>query len=315
MACKGAAHEPHERTAIAASPTGSASVAQAGSGVGSASTAVVVTADAAVAEPTAVCVPRGNVLAAGEADKRLRICSDDKKACVDADPATGALTAAPYAKLAAPALTSAKLEKRDSSLTACFKDKCRDIGKNARALIARDPDVHTDGPNALAATTDVGGLVIPKVSPQLWDIVGDREIKLRAPSGEKDLGQMMVAGDHVIATWLPNTQAVYRRNGALVASLGSDGSQLAMIDDTRAVALTPDHRVLIFGDPEHTHTIELGPSVGNYDDWVKEPGALAVLADGTVAIVIERASEAQVVLIDPQRGTVFRRWPVALCPG
>ena len=61
--------------------------------------------------------------------------------------------------------------------------------------------------------------------------------------------------------------------------------------------------------------IELGSSVGNYDDWVQEPGALAVLADGTVAIVIERAAEAQVVLVDPQRGTVFRRWPVALCPG
>ena len=47
--------------------------------------------------------------------------------------------AAPYAKLAPAALTSAKLDRRDSALTACFKDKCRDIGKNARALIANLP--------------------------------------------------------------------------------------------------------------------------------------------------------------------------------
>ena len=106
---------------------------------------------------------------------------------------------------------------------------------------------------------------------------------------------------------------MYTRSGKLVSALFSEGTQLAMLDDARSVALTPDHRVLIFGEPEHK--IELEPSVGNYDDWVQEPGALAVLGDGTVAVVIERAKEAQLVLIDPQRGTVFQRWPLPRCPG
>lgn len=262
------------------------------------------------APATPACVPGGKLLATTEADKRLRICNDDKKACVDVDPASGALTPVAYGKLAAPVLASAKVERHDKSVTVCFKEKCRDLGKNAREIIGKDPDLPAD---ALVATTDLGAIVIPKVSPQLWDVAQDKKLELRAPSGERDIGQMMVVGNHVYVSWLPAAEAMYRRSGKLVASLFSGGTQLAMIDDVRSVALTPDHRVLVFGDPEHV--IELEPSVGNYDDWVKEPGALAVLADGTVAVVIERATEAQLVLVDPQRGTVFRRWPLPLCPG
>jgi hypothetical protein len=279
-----------------------------GSAAGSNVVASVV-ADAAV-DVAAACVPGGKLLATMEADKRLRICSDDTKACVDVDPATGALTSVAYAKSSQPALAAAKLEKRDKSLFACFKDKCREVGKNARAIIAKDPDVTVE---ALAATTDLGALVIPKVSPQLWDIAGDKQLQLRPPSGERDIGQMMAVGNHVFVSWLPAAEAMYRRTGALVAPLFSGGTQFAMLDDTRSVALTPDHRVLVFGDPKHV--IELGPSVGNYDDWVKERGAVAVLADGTVAVVVERKAEAQLVLVDPERGTVFRRWPLPLCPG
>ena len=263
--------------------------------------------DAAVA---AACVPGGALRAATGSDgKQLRICSHDKKACVEVDPATGVLHNAAYADIAVPALASAKVETREGQLVACFADKCREIGKNARDVINRDPDVHNEH---LAATTDLRALVIPKVSAQLWDISGDHEIKLRPPSGEQGIDEMRPVGNHIYAVWMPPAEAMYTRGGKLVASLWSDGTQLAMLDETRSVALTPDHRLLVFADP--SQTVELAPSVG-YDDWVKETGALAVLADHTVAVVLVRPAEASVILVDPARGTVFRRWPLTRCPG
>lgn len=266
-----------------------------------------VIADAASAPDAApACVPRGDLRAVA-VEQAVRICG--KASCVDVD-GQGALHAAPRVDIAEPALTAATIEDRSGKLAACFHDKCRELGKAARAFIAKDPDVDRA---ALSATVDLGLLVIPKVSPQLWSIPDDKEIHLRGPGGEKELDALRPVGNNLLAVWLPPVEAMYGRNGKLLASLFSSGTQLAMIDDTTSVALTPDHRVFVFGT--ETHTVELVPSVG-FDDWVKEAGALAVLPDKTVAVVLVRSGgEASVIFIDPARGTVFRRWPLALCPG
>ncbi len=262
--------------------------------------------DAAVADVAAACVPRGELRAVA-VENAVRICG--KTACVDAD-GQGALHATARVDVAEPTLTAAKIETRKGKLAACFHDKCRELGKAASALITTDPDVNRD---ALRATVDLGLLVIPKVSPQLWSIADDKEIQLRGPGGEKDLDELRPVGNNLLAVWLPPVEAMYGRNGRLLASLFSGGTQLAMVDDTTSVALTPDHRVFVFG--AETHVVELVPSVG-FDDWVKEAGALAVLPDKTVAVVLVRSGgEASVIFIDPARGTVFRRWPLALCPG
>lgn len=270
--------------------------------------ASVLAGDAAVPDDAAsVCVPRGDLKAVAVEQAAVRICG--KATCVDVD-GQGGLHAAPRVDIPEPALTAATIEDRSGKLAACFHDKCRTLGKAATALITKDPDVNRD---ALAATVDLGLLVIPKVSPQLWSIADDKEIHLRGPGGEKELDELRPVGNNLLAVWLPPVEAMYGRNGKLLASLFSSGTQLAMIDDTTSVALTPDHRVYVFG--KETHTIELVPSVG-YDDWVKEAGALAVLPDKTVAVVLVRSGgEASVIFIDPARGTVFRRWPLAVCPG
>ena len=91
-----------------------------------------------------------------------------------------------------------------------------------------DPDVNRD---ALSATVDLGLLVIPKVSPQLWSIADDKEIHLRGPGGEKELDELRPVGNNLLAVWLPPVEAMYGRNGRLLASLFSSGTQLAMIDD------------------------------------------------------------------------------------
>ena len=262
--------------------------------------------DAAIADAPPACVPRGELRAIA-VEGAVRICG--KAACVDVD-GQGALHATARVDIAEPTLTAAKIETRKGKLAACFHDKCRELGKAASALITKDPDVNRD---ALSATVDLGLLVIPKVSPQLWSIPDDKEIQLRGPGGEKELDDLRPVGNNLLAVWLPPVEAMYGRNGRLLASLFSSGTQLAMIDDTTSVALTPDHRVFAFG--AETHIIDLVPSVG-FDDWVKEAGALAVLPDKTVAVVLVRSGgEASVIFIDPARGTVFRRWPLALCPG
>jgi hypothetical protein len=267
---------------------------------------LAVVADAAVSDATPACVPRGELRAVA-VEQAVRICS--KASCVDVD-AQGALHAAAHVDIAEPVLTAATIEDRGGKLAASFHGKCRELGKAARALIAKDPDVNRD---ALSATVDLGLLVIPKVSPQLWSIADDKEIHLRGPGGEKDLDELHPVGNNLLAVWLPPVEAMYGRNGRLLTSLFSSGTQLAMIDDTTSVALTPDHRIFVFG--AETHTVDLVPSVG-FDDWVKEAGALAVLPDKTVAVVLVRSSgEASVIFIDSARGTVFRRWPLALCPG
>jgi hypothetical protein len=262
--------------------------------------------DAAVADAVSACVPRGELRAVA-VEAAVRICG--KVACVDVD-GQGALHATAHVDIPEPTLTAAKIETRKGKLAACFRDKCRELGKAASALITKDPDVNRD---ALGATVDLGLLVVPKVSPQLWSIPDDKEIQLRGPGGEKELDDLRPVGNNLLAVWLPPVEAMYGRNGRLLASLFSSGTQLAMIDDTTSVALTPDHRVFVFG--AETHVVELVPSVG-FDDWVKEAGALAVLPDRTVAVVLVRSGgEASVIFIDPARGTVFRRWPLALCPG
>jgi len=262
--------------------------------------------DAAVADAAPACVPRGE-LHAMAVDQAVRICS--KTACVDVD-GQGALHATGHVEIPAPTLTHATVETRDGKLAACFHDKCRELGKETRALIARDPDLNHD---ALEATVDLGLLVIPKVSPQLWSISEDKEIHLRGPNGEKELDDLQTVGNHLLAVWLPPFEAMYSRGGRLAASLFTTGTQLAMLDDTASVALTPDHRLFVFAG--ETRIIELVPSVG-FDDWAQEAGALAVLPDKTVAVVLVRTGgEASVIFIDPARGTVFRRWPLALCPG
>jgi hypothetical protein len=267
---------------------------------------VAVVADATAPDAAPACVPRGDLRAVA-VEQAVRICG--KGSCVDVD-GQGALHAAPRGDIAEQALTAATIEDRGGKLAACFHDKCRQLGKAATALITKDPDVNRD---ALSATVDLGLLVIPKVSPQLWSIADDKEIHLRGPGGEKELDELRPVGNNLLAVWLPPVEAMYGRNGRLLASLFSSGTQLAMIDDTTSVALTPDHRVFVFGT--ETHAVDLVPSVG-FDDWVKEAGALAVLPDKTVAVVLVRSGgEASVIFIDPARGTVFRRWPLALCPG
>lgn len=264
-------------------------------------------ADASTVDAAPACVPRGELRATAAA-QAIRICG--KTACVDVD-GQGALHSTPHVDIPEPVLTAATVEARpDKKLAACFHGKCRELGKAASALITKDPDIKRE---ALNATVDLGLLVIPKVSPQLWSIADDKEIHLRGPGGEKELDDLRPVGNHLLAVWLPPVEAMYGRNGRLVASLFSSGTQLVMLDDATSVALTPDHRVYVFG--AETHVIELVPSVG-FDDWVKEAGALAVLPDKTVAVVLVRAGgEASVIFIDPTRGTVFRRWPLALCPG
>lgn len=268
---------------------------------------VAVNVDAVPADAVApACVPRGE-LHATAVEEAVRICS--KTSCVDVD-GQGVLHATARVDIPAPTLTSATIESHDGKLAACFHDKCRELGKETRALIGRDPDLKRD---ELAATVDLGLLVIPKVSPQLWSIPEDKEIHLRGPNGEKDLDDLRPVGNNLLAVWLPPVEAMYSRSGRLLARLFESGTQVAMLDDTSSIALTPDHRVYVFA--AETRVIDLVPSIG-YDDWGKEAGALAVLPDKTAAVVLVRTGgEASVIFIDPTRGTVFRRWPLALCPG
>lgn len=251
-------------------------------------------------DASVACVPRGE-LRATAVDQGVRICG--AAACVDVD-AAGTLHSTPLVTIPNASLTAATVEARGKKFAACYRDKCRDLGKKATDLVVRNPDVKP------AATTDLALLVLPKT---LWSIADDKEVALRGPGGEKELASLRAIGTNVLAVWAPPVEAMYARDGRLLASLFSSGTQLAMLDDTTSVALTPDHRVFVFAD--ETRQVELVPSVG-FDDWVKEAGALAVLPDKTVAVVLVRAGgEASVILIDPLRATVFRRWPLSLCPG
>lgn len=235
-------------------------------------------------------------------DQAVRICG--KAACVDVDTAAGAPRATSLVTIPDAPLTAATVEARGKKFAACYRDKCRDLGKKATDILVRNPDVKA------AATTDLALLVLPKT---VWSIADDKEVVLRGPGGEKELASLEAVGANVLAVWVPPVEAMYARDGRLLASLFSTGTKLVMLDDTTSVALTPDHRLFVLAD--ETWQVELVPSIG-FDDWVKEAGALAVLPDKTVAVVLVRAGgEASVILIDPARATVFRRWPLALCPG
>jgi hypothetical protein len=66
----------------------------------------------------------------------------------------------------------------------------------------------------------------------------------------------------------------------------------------------------LFGEPRHK--IDLAASLG-YSDWTESLG-LTPIGGGNLAVALVRTTEAVVALIDPRRGTVYKRWPLAVCP-
>jgi hypothetical protein len=263
--------------------------------------------DARMAEADApaapACVPTG-ALAAVVADARIRICEARRQTCITVDPATGAVAPTAFVEPPArPRLPSATIQTRDGKLAACVGDRCRDVGPRARAAIEAAKELRRD---ELAATVDLVALVIPAAETEIWDLPRDRPLPLTPPH----VGNALAIGREIYAVSAAPSERVYGSDGKLVFELGTKGSTLVAIDDTRWAALSRDHVLSVFGDTRQR--IDLVASVG-YSDW--EPGgALTALPGGNLAAVLVRPGEASVAMVDPARGAVYARWPLTRCP-
>ncbi len=254
---------------------------------------------------SATCVARDDDVYI-QFDKQLLVCAVEAKRCFSLDPETGA-TAAAAAHDEEPrrSLSQARIEMRDGKAAACFRDRCKTLGPNAKQ------DVDAADKDDVAGTIDLVALVVPIEGDwHIWDIAKDRRIEIEPPSPEQGAGLVWPSGNELYVNWTPPDERVYSSRGAQVASLYNEGSQLVALDDTRWVALTGDRKLHVFGEPRHT--IDLAESLG-YADWTENLG-VTVIDHGNLAVALVRSSEAVVALIDPRRGVVYKRWPLALCP-
>lgn len=254
------------------------------------------------------CVPRDDDVFVAF-DKQVLVCAVEAKRCFTLDPETGATAVASYHDDEQKrTLVSATVETRDGKPAACVRDKCRVLGPNVKKDLETVDAADRDD---VAGTVDLGALVVPIEGDwHIWDIARDRRIELRAPSPEQGLSLVWPSGNELYVTWAPPDERVYSSAGKEVASLCNEGSQLVALDDTHWAALTGDHKLHLFGEPRHA--IDLADSLG-YSDWTESLG-ITPIGGGNLAVALVRPTEAVVALVDPRRGTVYKRWPLALCP-